>query len=329
MSLKRSGITTWNGHSDAGINTFVRTPLILDPSASDLREKNVRAAVMGVPCDGGTMSRTGSSMGPRAIRNASHCFSPFHGDYDSIPYIEILQVHDCGDCYVHVGDNKKTIRDGADMAAEIYKAGAMPVILGGEHTVSLCGAMGLQQANPDKKYGFIHLDGHLDNNSETEEWHHGSQFRWISELDAFPCENMVAIGMRGTTNFKHSYEFCESRGISVYTMRRILKEGLENVIDDALKIANSGTDGFYLSIDLDVLEPAHVPGAEDPTPFGLTVRELWQALPKLGGSESLVGFDVVELVPNYDPSNITAITAAAIIVELLAFKAAVVQEGIN
>lgn len=101
--------------------------------------------------------------------------------------------------------------------------------------------------------------------------------------------------------------------------------GLESVADQALSIATKGTEGFYLSIDMDVFEAAYVPGAEAFTPFGITVREFWPVLEKLGKNAKLIAFDVVEVVPAYDPSELTATTAAGIIAELLAARATIVD----
>jgi agmatinase len=210
---------------------------------------------------------------------------------------------------------------GADFAASILQAGAMPIIIGGEHTVSLAGAMGIDRILQGK-YGLIHLDCHLDADPDPDRLvYHGSQVAAISRLESFAAENMVLIGMRGTVNDKEYWDFVESAGMTCFGMRQILELGLNNVVNQALEIATRETEGFYLSIDMDVLESAYVPGAEAFTPFGLTVRELWSVLPKLGSNEKLKGFDVVEVSPHYDQSELTAMTAAGIIVELLAARA--------
>ncbi len=326
MGISEHGVK-WGGITEAGIPTFMKAPLfemgspsIEEEKIEELREKGVKAAVFGLPFDGTTTSRVGSSLGPRAIRQASSFFGPYYHDY-GVYFAEKLNLHDCGDSYIEVGDVNRTMQYGADFTSTILKAGAMPIIIGGEHTVSLSGAMGIDRVLKGK-CGLIHLDCHLDADPDTSRLvYHGSQVAAISRLDSFPAQNMVLIGMRGTVNDKAYWDFVEKEGMTCFGMRQILELGLMNVINKALEIAARDTEGFYLSIDMDVLESAYVPGAEAFTPFGLTVRELWSILPQLGSNEKLKGFDVVEVSPRYDQSELTAMTAAGIIVELLAARA--------
>jgi len=322
MTKRKSIWQGYGGMTAAGISTFLGAPVLENVEEKELRSRNIKAAVFGVPFDGATLSRTGSSMGPRGIRNASAYFGHYHVDYD-VNIFRKLNLHDCGDSFIALGDAKETMENGGSFAAEILKAGAMPVILGGEHTVTLAGTLGVDKALKGN-YGFIHFDAHLDAQPATPgalQWFHGSQVSQTAGLGAFDTKNMVLIGMRGTVNPQSHWEFCKEKGITVFTMRQVLDIGLEKVVDRALEIATKGTDGYYLSIDMDVLDPAFVPGAEAFTPFGLTLRELWLVLPKLGANDKLKAFDVVEVVPRYDPSELTALTAAGIVVELLAAKA--------
>jgi agmatinase len=326
MAVNAHGLR-WNGITDGGIPTFMKAPWIEmgspeipEEKIKELGEKGVKAAVFGIPFDGTTTSRVGSSLGPRAIRHASCYYDSYHHDY-GIYIAEKLKLCDCGDSYIEVGDVNKSMQNGADLAAAILKAGAMPVIIGGEHTISLAGAKAIDQVL-EGKYGLIHFDCHLDADPDPDRLvYHGSQVAAISRLKSFPSRNMALIGMRGTLNAKEYWDFVESEGMTCFPMRKILEMGVNKVMEQALEVASKGTDGFYLSIDMDVLESAYVPGAEAFTPFGLTVRELWTMLAKLGAHKKLIGFDVVEVSPNYDHSELTAMTAAGIIVELLAARA--------
>jgi agmatinase len=325
MAINNHGLR-WDGITDAGIPTFMKAPWvemgspeITKEKIKELRNKGVKAAVLGIPFDGTTTSRVGSSLGPRAIRHASCYYDSYHHDH-GVYIAEKLKLCDCGDSYIEVGNVNMNMLHGADLAGAILRAGAMPIIIGGEHSISLAGAKAIDQVL-EGKYGLIHLDAHLDADPDIDRFYHGSQVAAISRLDSFPSENMVLIGMRGTLNAKHYWDFVESEGMTCFPMRKILDQGVDKVVDQALEVATKGTNGFYLSIDMDVLESAYVPGAEAFTPFGLTVRELWSMLPKLGSNEKLVGFDVVEVSPHYDHSELTAMTAAGIIVELLAARA--------
>lgn len=313
----------WGGRTRR-VGTFLMAPLLENVDEKKLRAKNVKAAVLGIPFDGASYARTGSMYGPQAIRNAATVWH-YHPDYD-VNFFEKLNLHDCGDLntWITLGDAKLTVENGASVVSEILKAGAIPVILGGEHTVTAVGTMAIDKTLKGK-YGFIHFDAHLDADNELIEWYHASQVARTSEFEAFPSENMVLIGNRGTFNSKSEYQFLKENNSTLFSMRQILNIGIESVVDQALEIATRGTNGFYLTIDMDVLEAAYVPGAEAFTPFGITVRELWSVLPKLGLSDKLVAFDVVEVVPQYDPSGLTAMTAAAIIAELLAARATIVD----
>jgi len=289
--------------------------------AEEMRARKVKAAVFGVPFDGATLIRTGSQEGPRAIRNFGG--GAYHSDYD-LNFVEKLNLHDCGDSIIAIGDAKKTVENGADVASEILKAGALPVILGGEHTITLAGTIAVDRVLKGK-YGFIHFDAHLDAAKVEIQYFHGSQVARTSELEAFSGENMVLIGRRGSMNPRSDQQYLKEIGATCFPMRQVVKTGLESVVDQALAIATRETEGFYLSIDMDVFEASHVPGAEAFTPFGITVREMWPVLEKLGKNDKLVAFDVVEVAPSYDPSHLTAMTAGAIIQELLAARATIVD----
>ncbi len=321
-SMEIGGVR-YNGHMQAGIYSFLKTPIMENPTEEKLREAGVKAAIMGIPFDGGTMSRVGQSNGPRSIRESSQCFSPMHVDYN-INFAEKLRLHDCSDSYICVGDAKKTLGYGKDVAAEILKAGALPVILGGEHTVSYAGTWAMDKVLTGK-FGYIHLDAHIDadENFTDSEFNQGVQVARISELESFPTENMVLLGLRGSTNLDYHFDWCKNKGITTLTMNQVLQTGIERAFEQAIEIATRGTDGFYLSIDLDFLDPAYAPGVCDPVPCGLTTREFWSVIPKLAANEKLKAFDVVELVPYFDQSKLTAVTAVAIIVEMLAARASI------
>ncbi|HUV53397.1 MAG TPA: agmatinase family protein [Dehalococcoidia bacterium] len=320
-----TGIGTWGGLAQAGIATFLGAPVLQSVEENELRTRNIKAAVFGIPFDGGTLGRSGSSYGPRAIRDISCNYGHYHRDYD-VNYFKKLNLHDCGDSFIAVGDVKATIENGASVASEILKAGAIPVILGGEHTVTAAGTMGIDKALKGK-YGFISFDTHLDCAPDIDgnKWQHGSHVARTLEFKAFAGENMVLMGMRGTVNARASYRFAEENGITVFTMRQIFDIGLKSVVDQAFDIVTRGTDGFYLSIDMDALEASQTPGTDNPTPFGPTTREMiTTVLPKFGLSNKLRGLDVNEITPVYDPSGITATTAVAFITELLAAQATLV-----
>lgn len=311
----------WNSVLHAGIATFMGAPLLEKVEEAELRKRNIKAGVIGIPFDSTTITRTGSTMGPRAIRDASCNFLSYHADYE-IDIFEKLNLHDCGDSAVLPGNGKVTVENGARVVSEILKAGAIPIIMGGEHLVTVAGTMAVDRTLKGK-YGFIMFDCHFDTAMDVggEKWSHCCPVARTVEFDAFPAENVVIIGPRGAMNPKEELEFIKKNNIAYFTMHQILDIGIEKVVNQALEIATRGTQGFYLSIDMDSLEGAYTPGTCAPTPFGITARELISVLPKFGLNDKLIAFDVVEIAPQYDPSGVTAMTATYFIVELLATKA--------
>lgn len=313
----------WDSVLHAGVATFLGAPLLEKVTQDELMEKKIKVGIFGIPFDGTTITRPGSTLGPRAVRNASCNFLSYHADFD-VDIFEKLNAHDCGDSLVVPGNAKLTIENGAKLAEQILKAGAIPVIIGGEHLVTVSATKAIDNIL-EGKYGFIMFDCHFDTAMEVggEKFNHCCPVTRTLELNAFSSSNVVIIGPRGAMNPKEEYQFIKKNNIVCYTMRDVLKKGIETITDHAIEIATKGTNGFYLSIDMDVLEAAYTPGTCAPTPFGLTARELISILPKLGTHSKLVGFDIVEIAPQYDPSGITAITATYILVDILAAKASI------
>jgi agmatinase len=321
-----TGIGGWDGSAQSGIATFLKTPVIQDVTASELKTKGIKAAVFGIPFDGASFGRPGASMGPRAMRDASSNYGRYNRDYD-VNFVRKLNLHDCGDSFIAVGDAKTTLENGAKVGSEIIKAGAIPVILGGEHSVTAAGTMAMDLALKGK-YGFISFDTHLDCSPEIfgSRWNHGTHVARTLELNTFPGKNMVLFGMHGNNNDKRAYQFAEDNGITVFTMRNVWEMGLEKAINKSFEIITRDTDGFYLTIDIDVMEASQAPGTDSPTPFGLTTREMITTiLPKFGLSNKLRAFDVNEVLPIYDPAGVTATTAVTFIIELLAAQATLIK----
>jgi len=314
----------WDSVIHAGIATFMGAPRLDQVTEEEIRQRGIKAGVLGIPFDSTTITRSGSMMGPRAVRDASCNFLSYHADYD-IDIFEKLNLHDCGDSAVIPGNGRITIENGATTAGEILKAGAIPILIGGEHLITVAGTMAIDRTLKGK-YGMIFFDCHFDTAMDVggEKWSHCCPVTRTVEFSAFPPENVVILGPRGALNPKNELEFVKKNNINYFTMRQMLDIGIEKVADRALEIATNGTDGFYLSIDMDSLEAAYTPGTTAPTPFGITAREMIQILPIFGSNDRLRAFDVAEIAPAYDPYGVTAITAGAFIVELLAARAAAV-----
>ncbi|WP_339165167.1 agmatinase [Siminovitchia sp. FSL W7-1587] len=311
---------TWSTVLHAGLATFMKRPY-MEPNRQLIKEAGVKAGILGIPFDGTTIVRTGSTMGPRRFRDCSSLYIPYHLDYD-VDVVEKYNVHDFGDINVVIGNAFETLESGKRDILELLHGGAMPVVIGGEHLVTVAATRALEEFNPNANYGFILFDAHLDTAPDVggDKWNHCCPVPRSMELSCFNPKNAVIIGPHGSLNPKEELEYVRENDISLFTMRDIYKNGIEAVVKQAIEIASDGTDGVYITFDMDSLEASQTPGTCAPTPGGITVREMIQAIDLLG-EVNLVGFDVVEIAPPYDHSDITAITASRMVVDMLASRA--------
>lgn len=311
---------TWSSVLHQGPATFLNSP-VMEPNAAKIKEAGVKAAILGVPFDGTTITRTGSTMGPRKIRDVSSMVIPYHFDYD-VNIFDKYNIRDVGDVNVQINDALKTLERGKEDVLEILQGEALPVLVGGDHVITIASTTALSEYDASKKYGFIIFDSHLDTAEDVggDPWNHCCPVPRTMELDCFDPKKAVIIGAGGPMNPKAELDYVKEKGISLYTMRDIYKKGIQEVVKEAMKIASDGTDGVYISFDMDALDASQTPGTCAPTPGGILVREMIQAIDLLG-ELNVVGFDVVEIAPPYDHSDITAITATRFIADMLASRA--------
>lgn len=311
---------TWSSVLHQGPATFLNSP-VMELDQNKIKEEGVKAAILGVPFDGTTITRTGSTMGPRRVRDVSSMTIPYHFDYD-VNIFKKYNVRDVGDVNVQINDALTTLERGKKDVLEILKGGALPVLVGGDHVITIASTMALNELDPSKKYGFIIFDSHLDTAEDVggDPWNHCCPVPRTMELDCFDPKKAVIIGAGGPMNPKAELDYVKEQGISLYTMRDIYKKGIHEVVKEAMKIASEGTDGVYISFDMDALDASQTPGTCAPTPGGILVREMIQAI-ELLGELNVVGFDVVEIAPPYDHADITAITAIRFIADMLASRA--------
>ncbi|MGB9713636.1 MAG: agmatinase [Candidatus Bathyarchaeales archaeon] len=263
--------------------------------------------VLGVPFDATSTYRTGARFGPNAIREASlniETYS-FRAGFD----VEDLQLHDLGDLHVSA-DAAETVKRLGLVVKEILEAGKTPIVIGGEHTITFGAIKGL--GNKAKKTAVVSFDAHLDLRDEFMglKLSHTTFMRRINE-EAKPAK-IMQVGTRAVC--KEELRYAEKTGIKFFTTQQIKKEGNEQIVK-LLKKELAGIESIYLSIDMDVLDPAYAPAAQNPEPDGLDNHTLLDILCALCDNR-VVGFDVVEVAPNYD-QGVSAIQAAKIIFELL------------
>jgi agmatinase len=309
---------TWSGVLHAGVHGFLRAPLVA-PEAGALRAAGATHAVYGVPFDSTTLYRTGSMHGPKAVRDASVQFVPYHYDYD-VDLAERCTLVDCGDAAAIPGNAARTLDIAQADLSRILDAGAVPILLGGEHTVTIAGTRALAAQGPGP-LGLVVFDTHLDTATDIggEELTYCAPVSRTLDLEAFSAANAVLVGVHGPANPREEREWAQRHGVTVFSVADIERRGIVAVTEEAMAIAGRDTSGVYVSVDIDVLDAAYNPGGA-PEPGGLTSRELFAAL-RVVGAAGYSAFDVVEIAPQYDPAGITAITACRVILDLLAAAA--------
>ena len=294
----------------AGIKTYLRLPHLKTTRGLDF-------AVAGIPWDGATSYRTGQRAGPDAIRKVSVTLRP----YNVAQGVGIFE-HCCGVDYGDVSVVPGYIEDTYDkIEAELrplVEAGVIPVVMGGDHSISLPELRAI--AKTHGPVALIHFDSHTDTNDQYfgRPYYHGSMFRRAVEENIVLCANSIQIGMRGSVYSKNAYDESTSLGFKVVTMSALREMGLQRLI----KIIKGrvGQNKVFVTFDIDVVDPAFAPGTGTPEVGGFTSSEAVDLIRGLKGLD-FAGFDVVEVLPDYDVAEITALLAANIIYEFLSLIA--------
>ncbi len=307
--------TMWTGLLHGGLaGTFLRVPFV-PPQADAIRESGAKAAIYGLPFDGTNISRTGANMGPRQMRDVSCMTTTYHAMFD-FDLVEESNLVDCGDCSVVLGSAAKTFERAQADISQIVAGGAMPVVLGGEHSVTIPAVNAIREHVADP--GLVLIDTHLDTAQDVggELLTHCAPIS--RAVDAgFDPRKMALIGISGWLNPRAELDYCRERGITVIWLEEIWEHGTRWAVEKALEVAGVG-DGIYLSFDIDSLDAAHAVGTCCPTPGGLTSREAIE-LTRGVAAAGLIGVDVVEIAPTLDPTPASALMGNRIAMEAIAF----------
>jgi guanidinopropionase len=298
------------------IPTFMRSSLITDLDAFDI-------AMVGIPYDGAVTNRPGERHGPREIRNASTMMRSIHPVTRINPY-RLCRVGDAGDVpFTRAYEVEETLNDITRFFTQLYDANVVPLAAGGDHSVTLAV---LRAMVVDGPIGMVHVDAHTDTWDEFMgcKFMHGTPFRRAVEENLIDPGRTVQIGIRGAQNKTEGWDYSIDSGMRVIFMDEFTKIGVAAVIDEVHRVIGDGR--AYISFDIDVLDPAFAPGTGTPEVGGLTSIE---ALTLLRGLNplNLIGADVVEVSPPYDPSGNTTLVGATIMYELLCLLAEVVSRG--
>ena len=309
--------TMWTSLLHAGLaGSFMRLPHVA-ADADALRAAGAQAAIYGIPFDATNISRTGANYGPRGIRDVSVQFLTYSATLD-FDVADALSPVDCGDCDIALANAEKTFeRAQADLGA-ILDAGALPVTLGGDHSVTIPAVRAVRQRVADP--GLILIDTHLDTALDVggEQLNHCCPITRAVDAGFDPAK-IALVGISGWMNPRTEIAYCRERGIRVIWLEDIWERGTAWAVERALEVAGSG-DGVYLSFDVDALDSAHAPGTCCPTPGGLTSREAIELVRGTAGG-GLIGVDVVEAAPSLDASPATSLIAGRVALEAMAFHA--------
>ncbi len=292
----------------AGPATFCRLPELRELGTCDI-------ALLGVPFDAGTSYRPGARFGPGAIRQASrHLRYNFHPNYQTEPF-KTVQVADAGDVACSPYNIEEAIDQIEKTATEIHQQCESLICLGGDHTIAfpLLRAMNQRLNGP---VALVHFDAHLDtwDTYFNAPYTHGTPFRRAAEEGLFMENSSMHVGIRGPLYSSEDLNNDEELGFKTIHCDELEKFGPDHVANRIRQ--RVGDCPLYLSIDIDVLDPAHAPGTGTPEIAGLTTREMVNILRGLAGV-NLVGGDVVEVSPAYDHAELTSLAAATIVFEMI------------
>ncbi|MCS3426686.1 agmatinase [Leucobacter aridicollis] len=294
----------------AGFTTFARLPRITDTPTHDI-------AIVGVPFDAGVTFRPGARFGPGAIREASRLLRPYNPALETAPF-DSVQVVDAGDLDCNPFDITTALNEIEQGISDLIAEDKQIVVLGGDHTIALASLRALAKVHGP--VALVHFDAHLDTWGPYFDTPvtHGTPFRVAIEEGLLLKEHSAHVGIRGSLYSADDLTDDAGLGFTIVHAREFHTTPFTDIIK---RISDRVGDApLYISIDIDVLDPAHAPGTGTPEAGGLTSRELLELLRGLK-DKKLVGADVVEVSPPFDHASITAVAAAHCAYDLVSIMA--------
>ena len=280
----------------------------------------IDAGLIGAPYSAASISASGAAGGPEAVRTAFRYNTTFSPDWDTD--IQALRVRDLGDIGGHLTDVSVAHRniEEAVLGALTHAAPLVPLIVGGDHSITAPAVRGFCRAHPGKKVGVINIDAHLDVRTMDDVGpHNGTPFRALVEgVDAISGANVVELGIHGFMNAAHYWQWAQDQGMTLITGRDVHKRGMESCIAEALAVAGDGTDLIYVSVDIDCLAFPWAIGTSASSPEGLSGWDLLEAMFLCGQHPKVAGLDVVEIDPSRDVKDLTARSGCSAILTFLA-----------
>ena len=312
-----------NSGAYSGIPTFMNWPLCL--TQEDLKAGEVDVAVIGAPIDM-SLGQRGTSWGPRALRTADrylpggpiarHILTHTH---TMIKPYEVLTCVDYGDAGVDPLDIENSHEEIHKRVREITETGVFPIVLGGDHSLMRPDGMAMADVYGKGKVGIIHFDAHYDASSNNfgHQISHGTPIRRLIEDGYVPGKNFIQVGLRGYAPWEEDVKWMREQGIRSHYMAEVERDGFQKVMERAIAEALNGPEYIFISYDIDSLDPAYAPGTGTPEPGGFTTREIFPMIRRLCAETPVVGMELVEVAPGWDPGYTTALNGLRIIQEAI------------
>ncbi len=291
------------------IASFLRLPILDDPAGLDI-------ALFGIPFDLGVTNRPGPRHGPRQVRDMSSLTRRMHHVSKIVPE-HLCRLADLGDVRINPFSIEESVAAIEAFHSWVRDGGARPLAVGGDHLTTL---PALRALGKDRPVGLIQFDAHCDTGNPYmgQALHHGAPFKLAVEEGVLDPKRTIQIGIRGSLNDVDQWRFSHDSGMRVVEIEEYFDRGWRSVMEEALALVGDGP--VYVTFDVDSLDPVYAPGTGTPEPGGISMHEAQRMVRMLAGLD-IVGADVVEVSPPFDPSGNTALNAATILFELLCVMA--------
>ncbi|NHJ84173.1 MAG: formimidoylglutamase [Asgard group archaeon] len=304
----------WEPHQTKGFDP--NETRMLDILECWTGEEGPAIGLVGIPFDSAVLGRKGAKGGPKKIRDSIRYFKAYNWSLDF--WFGDKRVYDFGDIIFDDETVLEAHEKISDTIRKIVERGFVLITLGGDHSIAYPIIKGIKDHYKEYSIGLINIDAHLDvreviNGRITS----GTPFRRVLEGQLVEGKNFVEIGIRNFTNARTYRRYVEDKGVSVFTINDIRKDGLSEIINASIDKITDNTDFTYISIDMDSLDQIYAPGVSAPTPDGLTPHQILEIIHQITLRTNIIGIDIVELNPLYDTADTTAINAANFLVQFV------------
>lgn len=306
-----------DSQSYLGPATFGMRPLLTEPEQLDSWQPDV--AVVGAPWDDNTTFRPGARFGPRAMRASTYDPGTYHLDL-GIEIFDHLEVVDYGDAVISHGMWELSKAAIEQRVAEVVDRGIIPFVIGGDHSITWPAATAVANRHGFGEVTMIHFDAHADTADilEGNLASHGTPMRRLIESGAIPGDRFIQVGLRGYWPGEEDQKWMRDHGLKHFMMQEFWERGVHAVLADLIAAGRDRGDKVYISIDVDVLDPAYAPATGTPEPGGFATIDLLRIVRALVLEFDVVGFDVMEVSPPYDHADLTVNAAHRLIWEAFA-----------